>query len=181
VPRCSLQKPAIPSTKEALPAGPALREAFRAQHEADFSLFLRLRAAEFAPGGLLLVVVPGSLGDGSHAGTASLTFISEAAAEMAAEGRIDAARLMAFLLPVYLPSEHVRMLLLLGMLCFIEARGDPSHLCTCCLHHSDSLSVPVQELDDIASISGSWDVLQRGGAAITQARLHLYSLTLRVA
>ena len=88
-------------------AGPALREAFRKQFEADFDHFLRLRAREFAVNGLLLIIVPGSLG-GSHCGEGGMVAMSDAAKELAAGGHIDASLLESLLFPIYLPTEDVR-------------------------------------------------------------------------
>ena len=87
--------------------GAELARAFRDQHEADFEYFLRLRAREFTPRGMLLVIVPGRLGS-SHCGQGSLTTIGQAASELAAEGRINAETLERFMLPVFFPTPKAR-------------------------------------------------------------------------
>ena len=82
-------------------------EAFRRQFESDAEHFLRLRANEFMPGGLLLLVLPGTLGD-RYLGEGSFSALSDAAAELSAQGKIDASLLEDFLYPVYMPTEDVR-------------------------------------------------------------------------
>jgi hypothetical protein len=145
-------------------AGPPLREAFRKQFEADFDHFLRLRARELAVNGLLLIIVPGSLG-GSHCGEGGMVAMSDAANELAAEGRIDASLLESLLFPIYLPTEDVRRLctpplLHAGLAC---SRVQQESRCMSCM--------PGQEMEAAAHRSGSWEVLQRGGAALTQVHI----------
>ena len=64
-------------------------------------------AREFRPNGLLFVIVPGTLG-GINCGQGALTTIGQAAAELAAEGRIDAAQLERYMLPVFFPTLKAR-------------------------------------------------------------------------
>lgn len=87
-------------------AGPAVAEAFQKQSEADMDHFLRLRAREFAVNGLLLIVVPGAMGD-SVCGQAWFDSINDAASAMAREGNIDASLLEDFMIPVYNATEDV--------------------------------------------------------------------------
>ena len=83
--------------------GPAVVDAFREQSEADLDSFLRLRAREFAPGGLLLVVGPGT-----RPAADIFNSLRDAAAELAGCERIDAARVEGLTLPVYFMTEDVR-------------------------------------------------------------------------
>lgn len=99
--------------------GQAVVEPYRRQFEADAEHFFRLRALEFAPGGLLLAVVPGAMGD-CHCNQGSTTAISDAAAELCAKGKIDASLLEDFLFPVYLPTEDVRCSALAASDCSLE-------------------------------------------------------------
>lgn len=84
-------------------------EAFRRQWERDAEHFLRLRAIEFGPGGLLLLVLPGMLGD-RHICEGLLSCVSDAATELSAQGKIDASLLEDFVWPIYVPTEDVRPL-----------------------------------------------------------------------
>lgn len=115
-----------------------MQEAFRKQFEADLDHFLRLRAREFAVNGLLLIIVPGTLGD-SHVGEGLIGSVSDAANGMAAEGRIDGSLLEDLIFPVYFPTDT--------------------------------------EMEAAAHKTGSWEVLQRGGAALTQVH-PVHSMTI---
>jgi hypothetical protein len=90
----------------AMCTGPALKEAFQRQSEADMDLFLRLRAREFAVNGLLLIIVPGTMGD-LNTCQGLVTAINDAATALAEKGRIDASLLEDFMFPVYLATEDV--------------------------------------------------------------------------
>ncbi|CAL8468767.1 g8308 [Coccomyxa elongata] len=84
--------------------GPTHVEAFRRQFEGDAEHFLRLRAMEFGPGGLLMLVLPGTLG-GRHICEGLLSCVSDAATELSAQGKIDASLLEDFIWPIYVPTE----------------------------------------------------------------------------
>ncbi|KAK9918534.1 hypothetical protein WJX75_004819 [Coccomyxa subellipsoidea] len=79
-------------------------EAFRQQFEADAEHFLRLRAAEFGPGGLLLIVAPGMLGDWYN-GRGLMSSVADAAIELSAQGKINTALVEDFVWPIYFPTE----------------------------------------------------------------------------
>ena len=83
-----------------------MTDAFRKQSEADLDGFLRLRAREFALNGLLLVIVPGTLGD-SCVGDGLFSCLWDAAAELAGRERIDASLLEDLIMPVYFMTEDV--------------------------------------------------------------------------
>ena len=83
-----------------------MTDAFRKQSEADLDSFLRLRAREFALNGLLLVIVPGTLGD-SCVGDGLFSCLWDAAAELAGRERIDASLLEDLIMPVYFMTEDV--------------------------------------------------------------------------
>jgi hypothetical protein len=107
-------------------AGQTHVEAYKRQFEADAEHFLRLRANEFAPGGLLLLVLPGTLGDRS-CGEGAFSAMSHAATELCAQGKIDASLLEDFLFPVYMATEDVRFFIPVLMPCtiFLSLRCSP--------------------------------------------------------
>jgi hypothetical protein len=81
-------------------ADDASRDAFRARAVGDAASFLRERAREAVPGGLLLIVVPGALGPASAA-AASLTAVRDAAAAAVDDGVVDGCLLASFAAPLY--------------------------------------------------------------------------------
>ena len=170
-------------------SGPAVTDAFRKQSEADLDGFLRLRAREFALNGLLLVIVPGTLGD-SCVGDGLFTCVWDAAAELAGRERIDASLLEDLIMPVYFMTEDVGVpsclvtnscLVACGMpssqLCSFEQPHAPRvlQLCLHCTTHAGSgveslmRNCAEQEMEAAAHRSGCWEVLQRGIAMLTQA------------
>ena len=76
------------------------RDAYDVRAAGDLAAFLRERAKELVPGGLLLIVVPGELG-GHSALSASLSAARDAVEAAAAEGVVDASLTEAYSAPLY--------------------------------------------------------------------------------
>jgi len=87
--------------------GAETRAAFKRQADADADTFLRLRAAEFAPGGLLFIVVPSRMGERSCT-PAMYDPVAHAAAELARAGDIDASLLEDLVMPSYIYEVEAR-------------------------------------------------------------------------
>lgn len=77
------------------------REQMAAQAAEDWARFLELRAAELLPHGQLVVNLMCVLAGGGPAGHDLWQVVRAVCAEMADEGRIDDARLDAYVIPVY--------------------------------------------------------------------------------
>ena len=86
--------------------GEETRNSFKRQADADVDTFLRLRATEFAPGGLLFVVVPSRMGDASCC-RALYAPIHDAATEMAGNREIDQSLLDDLVMPSYIYEVEV--------------------------------------------------------------------------
>lgn len=81
-------------------ASPAAQEAFALQADEDLTRFYAARATELAPGGKLLIVIPGS--DGRRRCSDGLyNVFNDAARDLVAAGRISRARYESFVMPVY--------------------------------------------------------------------------------
>lgn len=83
---------------------PAAQEAFARQADEDLTRFYAARARELAPGGKLLVAIPGSAGvrrcsDGLY------NVLNDAALDLVDAGRLSRARYERFVMPVYFRSE----------------------------------------------------------------------------
>jgi SAM dependent carboxyl methyltransferase len=84
---------AVPEFVGYMEASPAAQEAFAHQAGRDLAIFYRHRAEELAPGGKLLLVIPGS--DGLY------NLLNDAGLDMVALGRIDRGRWQHFAFPTY--------------------------------------------------------------------------------
>lgn len=81
--------------------GPAAaEEAFRRQAERDLAIFYERRAAELAPGGKLMVVIPGQSGT-RRCSDGIYDVLHEACLDLIQSGHIDRGRYERFLMPVY--------------------------------------------------------------------------------
>lgn len=87
-------------------AGEHAESTFKQQATDDLHAFLKFRAAEIMPGGMLLLITPGTLG--SQCSYASLfdAFV-EAGRQLVDEGRVDRYLFQEFVLPVYFFSAQV--------------------------------------------------------------------------
>jgi len=106
--------------------GEETRANFKRQADADADTFLRLRALEFAPGGLLFLVLPSRMGDLSCS-TGLYQPIHDAAAELAAKAEIDTSLLEDLVMPSYIYEVEVRssQRLLHNSPCTVLACGFP--------------------------------------------------------
>jgi hypothetical protein len=81
----------------------AAHRAFREQAERDLSLFLECRAEELAPGGKLLIVMPGS--DGPRCtGDGLYHVLNDACLDLVQSGRLGRAQYERLVFPVYFRS-----------------------------------------------------------------------------
>lgn len=80
---------------------PAARSAMAERAEADWTRFLRLRADELVPGGRMVLDMMGVDDGGVAAGHDAWRHVRAVAEELVAEGRLDGARLDAYVFPVY--------------------------------------------------------------------------------
>lgn len=91
---------AVPEFVGYMEASPAAQEAFARQGARDLAVFYRHRAEELAPGGKLLLVIPGS--DGTHRCSDGLyNLLNDAGIDVVAMGRIDRGRWQHFAFPTY--------------------------------------------------------------------------------
>jgi SAM-dependent methyltransferase len=77
------------------------RAEMAAQAHADWTRFLKLRADELRPGGRLVLDMMGVPAGGIAAGHEAWQLVRSVCEEMVREGRLDAARLDQYVLPVY--------------------------------------------------------------------------------
>jgi hypothetical protein len=91
---------AVPEFVGYMEASPAAQEAFARQASRDLAVFYRHRAEELAPGGKLLLVIPGS--DGARRCSDGLyNLLNDAGLDLVAMGRIDQGRWQHFAFPTY--------------------------------------------------------------------------------
>ena len=91
---------AVPEFVGYMRARDEVRAAFAQQAERDWTAFLKLRAAELAPGGMLMVVIPGSDGvrrcsDGIY------DVLNDAFLDLVEAGRVDRTHYDRLVFPVY--------------------------------------------------------------------------------
>lgn len=79
----------------------ASRAAMAAQAHEDWTRFLRLRSAELAPGGRIVLDMMGVDADGVAAGHDAWRLARSILEELVDEGRLDASRLDGYVIPVY--------------------------------------------------------------------------------
>jgi hypothetical protein len=90
----------IPEFIGYMEASPEVQAAFARQADLDMARFLEARATELAPGGKLLVIIPGS--DGVRRCSDGLyNVLNDAACDLVAAGQIDRSRYERFAMPVY--------------------------------------------------------------------------------
>lgn len=90
---------------------PEAQRAFAQQAERDLARFLECRAVEMVPGGKLLLVAPGQVGN-ARASDGLYDVLDDACRDLVAAGRIDPQRYEDFAFPVYFRSleETTRLL-----------------------------------------------------------------------
>lgn len=87
-------------------AGEHAENVFKQKAIDDLQAFLKYRAAEIMPGGLLLLITPGTLG--SQCSYASLyDAFAEAGRQLVEEGRVDRYLFQEFVMPVYFFTAQV--------------------------------------------------------------------------
>jgi hypothetical protein len=91
---------AMPEFISYLEATPATQEAFARLAARDLAVYYRHRAEELAPGGKLLLVIPGSDGK-TRCGDGLYHLLNEAGLDLVAGGRIDRGRWLRFAFPTY--------------------------------------------------------------------------------
>lgn len=84
-------------------APPAAQAAFARQADDDLTRFLAARATELAPGGKLLLIIPGS-DNGRSCSDGLYNVLNDAARDLAESGRITQNRYEKFVMPVYFRS-----------------------------------------------------------------------------
>jgi hypothetical protein len=93
----------VPEFIGCMRGSPEAYEAFAQQAERDLTRFLERRAVELAPGGQLLIIIPGRIGE-RRTSDGLYDVLNDACVDLVSAGRLTRDRLERFVLPVFFRS-----------------------------------------------------------------------------